>query len=155
MEFNENGAKESRTKRITKCSWVIFGLIFFLSSSEAMNDFDEETYWLKNITVQLLPVGSIQNQSIPLLKIAGLATAEIKYGVRIKPTLLANKCLNNEADLQIINDAPLKNSINHTTDLIVSFNKFDFKRQPAAYLCIKTENDQHFIHMGSKSKFPK
>lgn len=157
MEFDDNDAKESRTKRITKFSWLTFALIIFVSPSNAAHiDFDDvETSWLKNVAVQLLPVGSVRNQSMPLLKITGLSSDDIEDGVYIKPTFSDTECLSNETDLQIINDSPSNNSLKRTIDLIVSLNNFDFKRQPTAYLCIKAKQDHRFQHMGSKSKFLK
>lgn len=155
MEFDD--ATENRTKRMTNISWATIVLLVFLSKSNAGHiDFnDGETMWLKNVAVQLLPFGNGGNQSTPLLKLTGLATFDIEDGVRIKATLSPTNCLGNETDLQIVNDAPSKNSINRTTDLIVSLHNFDFNRQPTAYLCIKTRYDHLFRHMGNKSKFLK
>lgn len=162
MEFDD--ATEIRTKRITKISWAIIVLLVFLSKTNAEQsityteqiDFDDvETLWLKNVAVQLLPIGSVRDQSVPMLKLTGLAAVDIEDGVRIKPTLSPTNCLGNETDLQIVNDAPSKNSIDRTNGLIVSLSNFDFKRQPTAYLCIKTKYDHLFQHMGTKSKFLK
>lgn len=162
MEFSdsENNAKKSRTKRITKCSWVKFVLLFLLTQLNQSNaghiDSDDfETLWLKNVDVQLLPHSIVQNRTMPLLKVTGIATADIEDGVRIKGTLSPTSCLGNETDLQIINDTPSNNNIHLTTDLDVSLDNFNFEQQPAAYLCIKTTNDDHFQHMGARSKFSK
>lgn len=162
MEFDD--ATEIRTKRMTNISWATIVLLVFLSKSSAEQsityteqiDFDDvETSWLKNVAVQLLPSGIGRDQSVPMLKLSGLAAVDIEDGVRIKPTLSPTNCMGNETDLQIVNDASSKNSINRTTDLIVSLNSFDFKRKPTAYLCIKTKYDHLFQHMGNKSKFLK
>lgn len=155
MAFDD--ATQIRTKRVTNISWATMVLLAFLSKSNAGHiDFDDaETTWLKNVAIQLLPIGNGWNQSTPLLKLTGLATADIEDGVRIKATLSPSNCLGNETDLQIVNDAPSENSINRTTDLIVSLHNFDFKRQATAYLCIKTKYDHLFQHMGTKSKFVK
>lgn len=162
MEFSDSGnnAMKSRTKRITKCSWVKFVLLFLLAQLNQSNSghigFDDiETLWLKNVAVQLLPQSIVQNRTMPLLKVTGMATVDIEDGVRIKGTLSPTHCLGNETDLQIINDTPPNNNIQRTTDLDVSLDNFNFKQQPAAYLCIKTKNDDHFQHMGAKSKFSK
>lgn len=157
MEFSD--AIECRTKRISsKIIWVIFALVYFIAQSNAEHiDFDDvETEWLENVGVYLLPPSSVRNQTMPLLKVTGLATDDIDDGVRIKATLSSTNCLGNETDLPIINEAPFKDSINpNITDLIVSLGEFNFKRQSAAYLCIKTKYDALFQHIGAKSKFPK
>lgn len=160
MEFSdsENDAIECRTKRISKISWAIGALVFFIAQSNAVHiDFDDvETSWLKNVAVHLLPVNSVRNQTIPLLKVTGLAAEDIEDGVRIKATLSPTNCLGNATDLEIINETVEKNAANsNTTDLFVSLANFNFKRQPAAYLCIRTKYDHLFQHMGVKTKFPK
>lgn len=160
MEFcdTDNDAIRCRTKRITKIAWAIFALVFFIIPSNATHiDFDDvETAWLGNVVVHLLPASGIRNQTMPLLKVTGLASVDIEDGIRIKATLSSTNCLGNETDLQIINDAPSKNSINRNiTDLIVALDNFNFKRQSTAYLCIQTKYDHRFQHMGDRSKFPK
>ena len=156
LSVSENDAIECRTKRISKFYWAIFALVFFITQSNAGHiDFDDaETLWLKNVAVNLLPANSVRNQTLPVLKVTGLATTDIEDGVRIKATLSQANCMGNESDLQIISQ-PRNNSDFNTTDLILSLDHFDFKRQPAAYLCIKTKYDHGFQHMGTKTKFPK
>lgn len=157
LSDSENVVIESRTKRIRKKLWSIFVLVIFIVQSNAAHiDFeDAEESWLKDVTVHYLPLRMIQNKTTPLLKVSGLATDDIEDGVRIKATLSGSNCMGNESDLQIINDAPSKNSINRTTDLIVSIENFEFQRQSTAYLCIKTKYDHGFQHMGERSKFSK
>lgn len=156
--YLRNSATEIRTKRFVKnisSSWVTIVLVIFVAQLNAVHiDFDDaETSWLKNVAVDILPVGDTQKLS--MLKLTGLATADIEDGVRIKPTFSETVCAGNETDLQIINDVTSANSINRTTDLILSLAKFNFKRNTPAYLCIKTKFDHAFQHMGLKTKFPK
>lgn len=154
MEYGDskNGAIKIRTKRLTNISWVVV-VVFLVTQLNAVHiDFDDaDTSWLENVTVQMLP----DSQKLTKLKVTGLKTAEIEDGIRIRPTFSDKYCSGNETDLPIINDALSKNSINHTTNLIVSLDNFDFKRNKAAYLCIKTKFDHIFQHMGPKSKFTK
>lgn len=155
MEYGDskNGAIKIRTKRLTNISWVIIVVVFLVTQLNAVHiDFDDaDTSWLENVTVHMLP----DSQKLTKLKVTGLKTAEIEDGIRIQPTFSDKYCSGNETDLSIINDALSINSINHTTNLIVSLDNFDFKRNKAAYLCIKTKFDHIFQHMGPKSKFSK
>lgn len=158
LNVSENDAIECRTKCILKIYWATFALVFFITQSNAGHiDFDDaETLWLKNVAVNLLPANSVRNQTLPVLKVTGLATTDIEDGVRIKATLSQTNCMGNESELQIISQTPSRNDIDsNTTDLIVSLDHFDFKQQSAAFLCIKTKYDHRFQHMGTKTRFSK
>lgn len=152
---HSNDVINIRTKRL-KFVWIIVVLLTVLIQPNATHiDFDDvETSWLKNIEVHEIPInGNIRNQSTTqLLKITGLATADIEDGVFIKATYSTSTCTGNETDLQIINNSS-ENSIN--TDFIISLKNFNFKQNTVAYLCIKSKYDEHFQHMGPKSKFSK
>lgn len=130
-------------------------LVCVIQSSAVHIDFDDvEISWLKNVAVYAFPTNDAKNQSIPLLKITGIASTDIEDGVQIKPTFSASDCFGNEMELQIVNATEAsKNSI--STDLIYSLLNFNFKQYPEAYLCIKTKYDQQFQHMGQHSKFSK
>lgn len=153
MEFDySKNVGKIRTKHITTILSVTLCFVALMAESYAVHiDFDDaETSWLKNVAVQVIPANSISDRSVPLLKISGLASTDIEDGVRIKPTLSPLDCIGNQTELQIINSLN-KNNIN--TDLIVSLNNFNFKIYPEAYLCIRTNYENVFQHMGSQSKF--
>lgn len=117
-------------------------------ASASYKDFDDvDTLWLKNVTVQVLPIGNAHSSMVSL-KITGLAFDDIEDGIHIKPTFSASNCIGNETTLSA---APSS----FDSDMIVSLVNFHFKQHSAAYLCIKTKYDQIFQHMGPKSKFPK
>lgn len=141
-----------RTKH-TKRMWTTFILLIVLVQASASHiDFDDvETSWLKNVVVHVFQVDNVHS-SIQSLKITGLALTDIQDGVHIKPTFSTSDCIGNETELQIIHNA-VPSSTN--SDLIVSLNNFHFKQRSKAYLCIKTNYDHSFQHMGLKSKFSK
>lgn len=146
-----------RTKH-SKHFWATFAsflVVFIAKSGSEPIDFDDvETSWLKNVAVYVLPTNNMRNHSTQMLKITGLASADIEDGVHIKPTFSSKECIGNENELQITNknESP-NNSIN--TDIIILLSNFEFKHYSSAYLCIKTKYDHHFQHMGQKSKFSK
>lgn len=151
IDYTKYATIKNRTKHC-KHWWVTvasFLVVFITKSSSEHIDFDDvETSWLKNVTVYVLPT-----QSIQMLKITGLASADIEEGVHIKPTFSPKECIGNETEFQITNqDESPNNSIN--TDIIILSSNFKFK-QYSAYLCIKTKYDHHFQHMGQQSKFSK
>lgn len=159
MEYGylNNDVTAIRTKRLTNILWVTIIVVLSITQLNATHiDFDDvEESWLKNVAVQMLPVSvSPLQQKQLMLKVSGLAIADIEDGVRIKATFSPTFCNSNEPNLQIINDASLKMNTNRTVDLIVSLANFDFKRNAVAYLCIKT-SDPYFQHMGPKSQFSK
>lgn len=115
-------------------------------------DFDDiELAWLKNVTVNWLPVEKNQRQNC--LQIVGLPPMDNEDDLKIRPTFSAIDCVSNETNLQILNNIPTAD--NRSTELIVSLGNFDFKHKPAAYLCIQTKYENFFQHMGIRSKLEK
>lgn len=139
--------------RTTKYRWLTFVLLIVLvqrASAVHINFDDVETSWLKNVAVHVFPIGNVRS-SVPSLKITGLASSDLEDGFQIKPTFSTSQCIGNETELQIIDTT--FSSVN--AELIVSFKNFNFKQHLEAYLCIKTKDDDRFLHMGPNSKFRK
>lgn len=154
IDYLKNVITKLRTTLVEHL-WLSIVMFVCIKQSSAVHiDFDDvETSWLEKVSVHALPISDFQNQSTPILKITGLASVDIEDGVHIKPTFSATDCIGNGTELQIINATESSNSIN--TDLFISLLSFDFKQHTSAYLCIKSNYDHNFRHMGHKSKFSK
>lgn len=149
---NNNGLAH-RTSRLFEYIYIfVFACAIVISEVGAHIDFDDiELAWLKNVTVTWLPAGKNQRQN--WLQIVGLPPMENEDDLKIRPTFSSTDCVSNETNLQILNSIPTAN--NRSTELIVSMGDFDFKRRPAAYLCIQTKYETFFQHMGNRSKLEK
>lgn len=130
----------------------VFACAIVTSEVGAHIDFDDiELAWLKNVTVNWLPVE--KNEQKNWLQIVGLPPMDNEDDLKIRPTFSPTDCVSNETNLQILNSIPTAN--NRSTELIVSLGNFDFKHKAAAYLCIQTKYETFFQHMGIRSKLEK
>lgn len=148
--------KESFAKGITEIRTNVFTAItkyavFLLcvSSLARANHIDKPEPFIKNVLIQ-----SIHVYNLPAINITGLTSHQIN-DIRVKATFSPDKCDNNERDLHIINEKHNhnRNENQNTTELIISLGDFSFNEHQVAYLCIKLQNIERFIHLGVQSKF--